>query len=301
MMKIALCVCTRNRPGDVEKALASVFASTLTPSQIIVSDDSDEAQAAQTCSVCASFSGVTYLRGPRRGLGANRNNCLNHLVSEIQAIAFIDDDVVLRPDFLSKAIEASDARQPKTIVTGGEYKNGTLVTPHNCSFWGHQEVEPRGMDDYHAIVINTTLFPRQLFGMARFDEALRYGSEEIDICAQAEALSYSVRYLPGLCNDHHPSPVNREEYSHFIDASRLYSTYKRYYWLEGRKIKAMVFASLAPWHLIASLCKTGKVRTLPAAFASVYVAYCHIRTAQKRMPQLADLPVLANAESTPCP
>lgn len=280
MTKTALCICTRNRPDDVEKALSSVFRAMLVPSQIIVSDDSDESKAVQTRRVCADFSGVIYCRGPRRGLGANRNCCLDHLASDIEAISFIDDDVVVTPSFFSMAVEAYTVAPLKVIITGGEHKNGVHVTPHNCSFWGHQEVKPRGVDDYHAIVINATLFPRQLFDAARFDEALRYGSEEIDMCAQAEALGYSIRYVPGLSNDHYPSQINREEYAHVIESSRLYSTYKRYRWLEGSRIKAAMFALLAPLHLLMNLCKTGKARLVPDGIKSLYNAYCHIRTAR---------------------
>jgi hypothetical protein len=72
------------------------------------------------------------------------------------------------------------------IVTGCEVRDGLVVCPGNLSFWGFQEVLPAESGDYHCICINSTLFPRSLFESVRFDEALAYGSEEADICAQAE-------------------------------------------------------------------------------------------------------------------
>jgi GT2 family glycosyltransferase len=271
-MNIALCICTRNRPEDVVKALSAAACSLLPPAQILVSDDSDEPQADRTRAGCDMASGVTYIRGPRRGLSANRNHCLDHLNPSIEAVAYVDDDVVIRPDFLGKAVEAFRREPPKTIITGRENKNGADITPHNCSFWGHQEVVPHDENDYHTVVINTTLFPKNLFVQARFDEALRYGSEEADMCAQAEALGYRIRFCPALVNDHYPSPVNRTEYSKVVEASRLYSTYKRYKWLERNQRKASAYALLAPLHIIGGVLKSRRLVDVPAAVKAVCTA-----------------------------
>ena len=272
-MKISLCICTRNRPQDLAKALASVYKSLLLPTQIIVSDDSDDLQAAQTQAACAAVLGITYIRGPRRGLSANRNCCLDFLADDIEAVAYIDDDVVVRPEFLREAANALAAAPLKTIVTGRENKNGVEITPHNCSFWGHQEVPPQGEQDYHTVVINTALFPRKLFEGARFDEALKYGSEEADICAQAEAFGYRIRFCPHLVNDHYPSPINRTEYAQVVEASRLYSTYKRYRWLERNPHKAGMYALLAPLHILAGVIKTGRLNNVPVTVGSICTAF----------------------------
>ena len=271
-MNIALCLCTRNRPDDLRRALASVQASTLTPIQVLVSDDSDPLQAQAVRSLCADCPGVTYCRGPRRGVSANKNHCLSRLRPAVEAVSFIDDDVILHPDFLRLAMTHLASAPPQTIITGRECKNGWDVTPHNCSFWGHQEQPPRGPEDYHTIVLNATLFPHTLFSQARFDEALRYGSEEADLCAQAEALGYRIQFCPELINDHHPSPVNRAEYAQVVEASRLYATYKNYRWLECRPGRAAAFAMLAPLHLLGSVLKARQFVRLPHALAAIGTA-----------------------------
>jgi glycosyltransferase involved in cell wall biosynthesis len=282
-MNVAVCICTRNRPEDLRKALASAAASRLAPHQIIVSDDSDEEQAAATKSVCAEFSDVTYVRGPKRGLAANRNCCLDNLLPEIEAVSFIDDDAAFTPEFLSVASETLAAAGPKWIVTGRECKNGEEVSPGNVSFWGHQRLLARNADDCHAIVINATLFPRDLFRRhinsagepfeVRFDEALRYGYEEADIAGQAESCGYRIQLKSDLFNDHFPSSVNRSEYSRFVEASRLYSTYKRYRWLQKKPGKSAVFALLAPAHLTLSAAKTCRPDNVRRAWESVRMAY----------------------------
>jgi glycosyltransferase involved in cell wall biosynthesis len=296
-MNIALCICTRNRPQDLRNALTAAQESVLLPAQIIVSDDSDEAQAPETQAVCASFPGVTYLSGPHRGLSANRNHCLAHLTDEIEAVSYIDDDVTIRPDFLLRAAERLKDAPAKTIITGRECKNGLDVTPHNCSFWGHQDVPPRGPDDYHTIVINTTLFPRFLFAEASFDEALRYGSEEADMCAQAEAIGYRISFCPELVNDHHPSTVNREEYKQFVEASRLYSTYKRYRWLERKPLKSAIFGILAQMHMTAGILKSGRLKNFKDAWEAIGTAARYARSEQLRRTSMLSSP---KREELPC-
>jgi hypothetical protein len=226
--------------------------------QIIVSDDSDPEYARRNREVVADYAGIQLFDGPRRGLAANRNHCLHRLDEAARAVAFLDDDASFREGFFHHAEVGFRRLGDRTILTGREYKNGTEVTPRNLSFWGHQEVRPTVMDDLHGICINAAVFPRQLFRLVEFDEELRYGSEEADITAQAEALGFKVVFDPALETDHRPSSTNRSEYSEHTHASRLYSTYKRYRWLERRPLKAMSFALLAPLHhVLASTRRDG--------------------------------------------
>ena len=252
-LDVVLCICTRNRPAELRRALTSVGTSSAQPARILVSDDSDDDLRQETAVVCNGFPRVTYLAGPRRGLSANRNNCLAHVPSETDVVFFIDDDVVLPREFLATAVQTLRRAPARTIVTGFEYRDGVRVAPHNCSFWGHQEKPPSDAGDLHALCINATAFPRSLFESVRFDELLRYGSDEIDLCVRAESAGFRVLFDPGLFVHHERSPVNRREYVAFQDASRLYATYKRYRWVEGRRGKATLYAILAPAHLVASV------------------------------------------------
>ena len=271
-LRMAVCICTRNRALDLRGALASVQASTVRPHLLVVSDDSDADCTSEVARVCEEVPGVTYVRGPRRGLGANRNRCLEVVQDSADYIVFIDDDARLSPDFLATGAEILEASRKPAILTGREMKNGLEVTPHNLSFLGHQERDPRSLDDYHSIVINSTIFPSSLFQIVRFDEALRYGSDEIDVCGQAEHEGFRIVYVPRLINEHHPSPINRAEYRRHEEASRLYSTYKRYRWLEGNRTKASAYAVVAPLHLAASACKTHGLVGLLVAWHAVRFA-----------------------------
>lgn len=250
---IVVCIPTRNRPDDLARALASLGVGTRRPAAILVSDDSDDAIRAHVAAICAQWSAVTRTEGPRSGLARNMNHCLDHLPQRCDGVVFIDDDVVAAPSFLEEGWKHLRAHGPKSIVTGCEINRGHLVEPHGIGFLGHQDQPTRATA--HGIVINATIFPRDLFQVVRFDAALRYGYEEADICAQAEAHGYHIYWHPTLRNHHFPSEINRDEYAAHIEISRLYATYKRYRWIDHNRRKALAFAVLGPLHLIAHSAK----------------------------------------------
>ena len=227
---------------------------------MIVSDDSPDEREGRA--VAEAFPHVTYQVGPRRGLGPNRNACLDRVTAT--HVLFVDDDVVLPASCIATARRvAGDAR---TIVTGYERKHvdgeAHLVTPHNADFLGFQRVPPDG--DHRSIVINATVFPRGLFDEARFDEKLRYGTEEVDVARHAVALGYAIRVPPALQVDHHPSPPTGASTSATSTASRLYGTLKSYWRYERSAAKAAAYAAVAPLHLVAA----GLRRRGPAGAAS---------------------------------
>ena len=94
--KVSVCICTRNRPQELSKALHSVERSTYPAFEVIVSDDSTNDETKKL--IISHFSTVKYLDGPRKGLGANRNNILKAVTGS--QVLFIDDDVILNENFL---------------------------------------------------------------------------------------------------------------------------------------------------------------------------------------------------------
>lgn len=281
---IAVCICTRNRPEELRRALGSVLSSSVRPAQIVVSDDSDSDERHDTATVCSTFPEITYVVGPRGGLSRNRNNCLAHVSRAVDAVVFIDDDVVMPPDFLSIAAKSITSEAANTIITGFENRAGLIVTPHNSSFWGHQEKQPRGDGGIHAICINATIFPRSVFAAIQFDDLLHYGYEEIDLCTRAEHAGFRVVFNPRMSVYHSLSPINRDEYSQFQDASRLYTTYKRYRWIERARVKAFIYAVSAPAHLIASVAmRKRRTHDVRASFASIKAAARYARVYASRI------------------
>jgi glycosyltransferase involved in cell wall biosynthesis len=244
---ISLCICTRHRPDDLRLCLQAAFGGEVLPAQVIVSDDGDEGRTVQH--LVEEFAGAQYVEGPKRGLAANRNACID--AATTPWIAFIDDDVLLPPDFFQKAMSfvGTEAERKDEIISGTEWKHvGDQVHhifPGNADFWGFQRVTPTP-GQHRCIVINATVFPSSLFKQARFDEHLRYGCEEIDMARHAVSLGYRIDFQPTLTVDHYPSTINRGEYAKVVDASRLYAAGKAHWKYDHSLPKALAYFLLAP-------------------------------------------------------
>lgn len=255
---ISLCICTMNRPEELNHCLHSIFEGVDLPEEIIVSDDS--INPSLTKAIVANYPEVDYQQGPQTGLGANRNACIQKAKGNY--LIFIDDDVVVTADFFRVARQLINTSKPQTLITGYELNHGgggrwpgeiIKVVPHNIDFWGLQRVNVT--QEYRAIVINATIFPRSLFNQALFDENLRYGCDEIDIAQHAKSLGYQIVYQDNFYVEHHPSPINRDQYQPFIHASRLYTTTKAYWLYERSVLKTLSYIFLAPLQLIGSAIK----------------------------------------------
>src|ERR1700712_1805505 len=204
----SVCICTRDRPEDLARALRSVEASTYAAHQIVVSDDSTDTLTREM--MAADFPRVVFLEGPRRGLGANRNCALDAVTGT--HVAFIDDDATLSADFLSQmadSLQHGGQHPEKLIITGYELNRGVPVYANATTFLGFQSRPYRTGDHHDTVVINSAIFPAWLFKLIRFDEHLVYGYDEVDIVMRATLQGRcAVRLLPDVFNSHFPSTVN---------------------------------------------------------------------------------------------
>ncbi len=245
---ISICICTRNRPADLARALASIAAGSTPPHEVIVSDDSTDDATRDL--LATAFPHTILVQGPRCGLGANRNTALRAATGT--HILFIDDDVLLGHDFLQQAQAELRQSPPATIITGIELNHGTPVHPHKTTFLGYQAIAYQPGNTYETVVINATVFPKALFSETLFDENLVYGCEEMDFASRAVILhGHHIVFRPALVNAHFPSPANRDFYAPFTEASRIYVTFKRYFWVERHHAKALLFLLVAYAHILA--------------------------------------------------
>ncbi|WDL95260.1 glycosyltransferase family 2 protein [Alicyclobacillus sp. ALC3] len=264
--RLSVCICTRNRPTELMRALQSLSACQGYVHQVVVSDDST---SDETCDIVKNAAcAVQYVRGPKRGLGANRNHALRVVTGT--HILFVDDDVFVESEFVPNIIRhyegvAAHKRQ-SVIVTGLENKQGELIVPHEQSFLGFQKKAYGESTKLRTIVINSTVFPAEVFAILQFDEQLVYGYDEVDIATRASYTGFEIELCPTAINSHYPSELNRSAYRPYIHASRLYVTFKRYWYSERRPIKALLFVPVAVSHLLtASLLHHGIAGATSAA------------------------------------
>ena len=117
-------------------------------------------------------------------------------------------------------------------------------------------------------MINAAVFPRAMFDKLLFDPSLVYGCDEMDISVRAVYMhGYEIFFIPDLTNNHFPSKINRDYYAPFIESSRIYVQFKRYYWVECRYDKAAFFLVVTYAHMLLYFLRVRKWRGF-AAFAT---------------------------------
>ncbi len=245
MPTISLCICTRDRPAELERVLASVSAGRSLPEVVLVSDDSQAPGIAEK--ICSRFPFVQYLSGPRRGLCANRNAVISWAASDF--ICLSDDDCIISASFFSRLRELLPTLPGNTIITGDVIEDGVRIVPNNPSFLGHFRKPPNG--SFRNINLNSNCFPRNALTATHFDESLIYGYEDMDLCAQLLRKGYRILHVPELRNVHAPpARAKRQErmrYSH-AEQARFRTSLKRYMLWERKPHLAMLYIVVAPLH-----------------------------------------------------
>jgi GT2 family glycosyltransferase len=277
--QVSVCICTRNRSEELKKALDSLKRSTYPVFEVIVSDDSTSSDTQTLIHSC--YPNVKYLVGPHRGLGANRNNALTAVTGS--HVLFIDDDAILGEQFLETVFdylesfitrEGDDAN--KIIVTGIENNNGSLVFPHEQNFLGHQKIEYIEDHLLKTVVINSAVFPRNLFNNVLFDKKLVYGCDEVDFTTRAVKNGYKVILCSMAVNLHFPSVKNRDFYEPYHEASRVYVTFKRYFTTEKKRLKAIAYLSVALPHALTHLLKREGLKGFFKIFQTLHTVASYI-------------------------
>ncbi len=256
---LTVCICTRDRPADLARSLASIAANAPAAS-VVVSDDGDGSAAA----VAERFPRCRWQRGPANGLGANRNAVVR--AATTPWVLFLDDDALLGEEFVGSVEaclrEVEAAVRERTIVTGRERNRGVLVAPHDVDFLGFQRRPYGDGEELRTVVINAAVWPRRLFDSVAFDERLRYGSDEVDLSYAALAAGYRIRDCPRAVNEHRPSPRGRGDYELDAHASRLWAGVKRNWRVRRSPAGTLAYAVLAPLHLLGSLLRSEGLRGL---------------------------------------
>jgi GT2 family glycosyltransferase len=271
---ISACIVTRNRVDLLRQCLLSVGQSTVPVKQIIVSDDSTDDRTYRM--VSSQFEDVQYLKGPKKGPGANRNNAVIKATSEY--VLFLDDDACLGESFLEEALgcltQSSNPR--RAIVTGLYTERGELIYPHEQSFLGFQSVDCANKQVVNALSISSVLFPRGLFDEIRFEEMSYY--DEIDLATRASSRGFDILLCKSAINRHYPPNPDKDVVdSPLANASRIYVTYKRYAYTEGNPIKGVIYLLVATVHVFLSAIKRGGLASVPNALETLKISYDYIR------------------------
>jgi GT2 family glycosyltransferase len=276
---ISICVCTRNRPENLRTCLASVEAGDELPEEIIVSDDSD--QGSETQDVCREFPFASYVRGPCRGLSANRNTAIRAATGDY--ISFLDDDANVSDDFVRTSRRILAQAAPDTVFTGRVIWNGVLIEMVGSrTFLGHFGSTPRGAVE-NLVIACSNLFPASAFKKLSFDEAIEFGYEEMDMADQLLSAGFRIEYRPELLNYHQTpemTPQERRLRDEPATRTRFYASIKHHL-RHGRRTMVPLYVVVASVHEAAHRVRSREGAPALGAFADMWWAVTRARRAHR--------------------
>ncbi len=197
-----MCICTFRRES-VADAVASVAAQRLPPDvslRIIVADNDHEPSAAERADACARRIAwpLDYIHAPVGNISVARNACLE--AAQGQWVAFIDDDEIARPDWLSSALDA--ARQTGADIVFGpalaRYPAGTPEWIRDNDFHTNRPVQRHGQVETGHTCNVLMRFAGTPAATTRFDPALgKSGGEDTDFFFRLHRAGMTMT----ICND----------------------------------------------------------------------------------------------------
>ena len=98
---VSVVICTRDRPGELARCLASLPAQTPVPDQVVVVDNASS--DGRTHEVVVKAEAI-YVREERSGLDFARNAGVRAASGHI--LVYTDDDVRLHPRWLERMVNA---------------------------------------------------------------------------------------------------------------------------------------------------------------------------------------------------
>ncbi|MBY0461083.1 MAG: glycosyltransferase [Gemmataceae bacterium] len=207
---LSVALVTRNRPDSLRRTLASLRAQSARPDEVVISDDSDDAQSPATAGLAAEF-GCRYVRGPRRGLYANRNRAASACLGT--HVRTMDDDHEFPPGHLARCREAVAADPGAVWVIGEFYPADRQTGPPPCP----GQLTPRGYsatppdpDRCWAISCGASIYPRTVFERAGGNaEFFKFGPMYLELGSRLHWLGHRIRFLPTTHVVHHYDPRGR--------------------------------------------------------------------------------------------
>ena len=125
--KISLVICTRDRPEDLNRCLASLLSLDRRPDQVVIVDNASRTDETRKVT---ERHGVAYVRENRPGLDVARNT--GAAASRGDIVVYTDDDTVLHRSWLRQIEDAFDAKEVWALT--GLVLPAELETESQCIF-----------------------------------------------------------------------------------------------------------------------------------------------------------------------
>lgn len=191
-MRATIQLCTYNRAALLERVLDACFEQTVPDDEyevVLVNDGSTDGTAA-AIERARGRAGCrfTVVTQPNSGLAKGRNAGIARAAGE--RIAFIDDDVLVLPNFVAEHLRAAASR-PEAIVRGGaiDVESFDELPPPVWSI--------RNYSGNYFWTTNVSVPLATIRGIGGFDEGFaEYGWEDIDVGLRLRARGIKAVFNP---------------------------------------------------------------------------------------------------------
>lgn len=235
-LRVSVILCTKDRPDDVRLVFQCLGAQTLLPAEVVVVDASGDDRTRLVVLEKEGASPARYLHVTRPGLTRQRNIGIREATGDL--LLFVDDDVVLEPDYVEcvaaafrqdaagrvGAVQGRVTNYLRARTTFGARLRGRVLSlllrafllPRVGSGWfqastfptyPYDQETPRFVECLHGCAMS---FRREVFQALSFDEDLTGSGclEDADIAHRLTA-RYAIYYEPRAQLRHLLSPVAR--------------------------------------------------------------------------------------------
>jgi GT2 family glycosyltransferase len=207
-------ICTKDRPGLLAGAVASVLAGDRLPAEIVILDQSAERTTRPEWTQPSNGCRIRYLWRPGSGVARARNEAL--VASEARLLAVTDDDVVVSPSWFRHLIQALEAAGQDAVVTGAVWPAeqpvrgrvpSTITDPEPAVY--------REPSDRDVLFTNNMAMSREVpRRVGLFDERLGPGgrwpnAEDNDYGFRLLAQGHRILYVPDAVVYHHGARAGR--------------------------------------------------------------------------------------------
>jgi len=140
-LRISVVIVTRNRARYLEGCLKALRQLSRKPEEIIVIDNGSSDETASVIEEFAGKNPVRYIYEEQEGISRARNTGVKAATGEI--VAFVDDDAMADPDWLS-GIEAAFLENPEVGIVGGAIHTLVEEDRHDWTYSYHCDYYRKG-------------------------------------------------------------------------------------------------------------------------------------------------------------
>lgn len=224
-MLVSVIIATKQRPKPLYDAVQSVFQGTYQEFELFVMDQSPDNASEMILSPFHSDPRFHYLLNRRPGFGAASSRNLGIAASHGEIVALIDDDVVVKPDWLAQIVAEFSADPELDFIAGRlsapPYDRTAGYTPE-FEAWPYLS---RWHFPLHASGANFSMRRRLFDRVGGYDEFCGPGSrlrasDDTDLCWRIVRSGARYKICP------HIEVVHRHGFRPHAEAEILFARYQ---------------------------------------------------------------------------